>query len=327
MVLLKKLHSSSVTLPRITFQFLSFKNFIIYKMSKYPSIEDYDFQDKIGNIYDKFKLDKKQKSFKSICFPDKFTAGGKSVNIGENLKVIGTAGISSIRIGIASASTIDTSAQNLYLNSAGGNVIVNDNLHVSDNIRVAGLSTFVSNVSAGASITSVGDIVAGSSAQFKGYGTIPISGIIMWSGSVATIPSGWALCDGTSGTPDLRERFIVGAGGDNPAVAGTTGYTPGTQGGLNSVTLDSTQIPAHTHLATSTTTTTISPANVLTDVTTTTAARGTQGSTAIISITETLSATSGISTTNTIIQPNTGGGGSHENRPPYYALAFIMRTL
>ena len=251
----------------------------------------------------------------------------KSVNIGENLTVIGTAGISSIRIGIASASTIDTSAQNLYLNSAGGNVIVNDNLHVSDNIRVAGLSTFVSNVSAGASITSVGDIVAGSSAQFKGYGTIPINGIIMWSGSVATIPSGWALCDGTSGTPDLRERFIVGAGGDNPAVAGTTGYNPGTQGGLNSVTLDSTQIPAHSHVAISTTTTTISPATVLTSLTTASAARGTQGSTAIISITETLSATSGISTTTTTIQPNTGGGGSHENRPPYYALAFIMRTL
>ncbi len=250
----------------------------------------------------------------------------KSVNIGDNLTVLGTAGISSIRIGVTSVSTIDTSSENLYLNSFGGNTIVDDNLHVSSNIRVAGVSTFVSNVSAGASITSVGDIVAGSSAKFKGYGTIPINGIIMWSGSVATIPSGWALCDGTNGTPDLRERFIVGAGGDNPAVAGTVGYTPGTQGGLNEVTLTSSQIPAHTHVAISTTTTTVSPANVLTSLTTTTGARGTQGSTAIVSITENSSATSATSTTNTTIQPNTGGG-SHENRPPYYALAFIMRTL
>jgi len=42
----------------------------------------------------------------------------------------------------------------------------------------------------------------------KGYGTIPIGGIIMWNGSVA--PDGWALCDGTNETPDLRGRFIIG---------------------------------------------------------------------------------------------------------------------
>ena len=40
----------------------------------------------------------------------------------------------------------------------------------------------------------------------------PSGGIVMWSGSVASIPSGWLLCDGTNGTPDLRNRFIVGAG-------------------------------------------------------------------------------------------------------------------
>jgi microcystin-dependent protein len=253
----------------------------------------------------------------------------KSVNIGENLTVLGTAGISSIKIGIASASTIDTFSENLYLNSAGGNTIVNDNLHVSGNIRVAGVSTFVSNVSAGASITSVGDIVAGSSAVFKGYGTIPINGIIMWSGSVETIPSGWALCDGTSGTPDLRERFIVGAGGDNPAVAGTVGYTPGTQGGLNEVILTSSQIPAHTHTATGITTTTVSPASVLTSLTTTSSSfsTGVFGSTAITGITQNSSSTSATSTTTITVANNTGGGGSHENRPPYYALAFIMRTL
>ena len=40
----------------------------------------------------------------------------------------------------------------------------------------------------------------------------PSGGIIMWSGSTASIPSGWHLCDGTSGTPDLQDRFVVGAG-------------------------------------------------------------------------------------------------------------------
>ena len=43
------------------------------------------------------------------------------------------------------------------------------------------------------------------------YG-VPKGGIIKWSGAVADIPGGWALCDGTNGTPDLRNRFIVGAG-------------------------------------------------------------------------------------------------------------------
>jgi hypothetical protein len=44
----------------------------------------------------------------------------------------------------------------------------------------------------------------------------------MWSGSVATIPSGWVLCDGSSGTPDLRNRFIIGAHSDVTGVANTT---------------------------------------------------------------------------------------------------------
>lgn len=45
--------------------------------------------------------------------------------------------------------------------------------------------------------------------------------ILLWSGSVATIPWGWQLCDGTNNTPDLRDRFIVGAGnGLNPDATG-----------------------------------------------------------------------------------------------------------
>ena len=41
---------------------------------------------------------------------------------------------------------------------------------------------------------------------------MPSRGIIMWSGTAADIPTGWALCDGTGGTPDLTDRFILGAG-------------------------------------------------------------------------------------------------------------------
>jgi len=67
---------------------------------------------------------------------------------------------------------------------------------------------------------------------------IPVGLITMWSGSIASIPAGWALCNGTSGTPDLRDRFVVGAGST---------YAVGDTGGFNTITLDTTQIPSHTH--------------------------------------------------------------------------------
>ena len=40
--------------------------------------------------------------------------------------------------------------------------------------------------------------------------------IVAWSGSITTIPSGWGLCDGTRGTPDLRGRFVLGYNADQP---------------------------------------------------------------------------------------------------------------
>lgn len=64
--------------------------------------------------------------------------------------------------------------------------------------------------------------------------SFPAGGIIIWSGSSASIPSGWLLCNGTSGTPDLRDRFVVGAGST---------YAVGATGGQNTIT----SVPAHTH--------------------------------------------------------------------------------
>lgn len=74
--------------------------------------------------------------------------------------------------------------------------------------------------------------------KFTGNGVIPVGGIILWSGSIATIPSGWALCNGNNGTPNLQDRFIVGAG---------AGYQPGNTGGATSVTLSAGNLPPHTH--------------------------------------------------------------------------------
>ena len=71
---------------------------------------------------------------------------------------------------------------------------------------------------------------------------------MLWYGSVASIPSGWVLCDGNNSTPDLRERFVVGAGGNNSTVSGN-GYSVNDKGGFTDATLvsHSHTINNHTH--------------------------------------------------------------------------------
>jgi microcystin-dependent protein len=68
--------------------------------------------------------------------------------------------------------------------------------------------------------------------------TIPTGVISLWYGAIGSIPSGWYLCDGSNGTPDLRDKFIIGAG-NSYAVAAT--------GGASSATLTINNLPAHTH--------------------------------------------------------------------------------
>jgi len=63
--------------------------------------------------------------------------------------------------------------------------------------------------------------------------------IIMWSGAIGAIPTGWTLCDGTNGTPDLRDRFVVCAGGV---------YSVGDSGGANDHTLVEAEVPVRDHV-------------------------------------------------------------------------------
>jgi hypothetical protein len=55
---------------------------------------------------------------------------------------------------------------------------------------------------------------------------VPAGLIAMWHGSISSIPAGWSLCDGSNGTPDLRDRFIVGASQDNEGNASTSVFPP-----------------------------------------------------------------------------------------------------
>lgn len=69
---------------------------------------------------------------------------------------------------------------------------------------------------------------------------LPSGAVIAWHGNANSVPSGWTLCDGTNGTPDLRDKFVLGAGNS---------YAVGATGGEAEVTLTTSQMPAHTHSA------------------------------------------------------------------------------
>ena len=148
--------------------------------------------------------------------------------------------------------------------------------------------------------------------------TIPAGLISMWSGSIGSIPSGWYLCDGSNGTPNLTDRFIIGAG-STYAVNGT--------GGASTATLVTANLPAHTHTATSVVTdpghTHLSNAVGL--VSPNINWSGTGGTVYNNSnSTNTASATTGITVATT--NASTGSGTSFSILPPYYALAFIQKS-
>ena len=148
------------------------------------------------------------------------------------------------------------------------------------------------------------------------WGSAFVAGMIMmWSGSIATIPSGWLLCDGTSSTPDLRNRFIIGAFSDDSGTAKTTvtGSATQTGGSKDAIVVSHTHTitdPGHLHTFSS---------NVLVNPSST-SQTGTGGFFAGSSTPQTLTNTTGI-TVNTA-----GSSGTNANLVPYYALAFIMKS-
>lgn len=110
------------------------------------------------------------------------------------------------------------------------------------NLNLAFDKPYFLEIKVGTEVMSPRQRIAASAYAFMAENVISLpKGIItMWSGSIAAIPSGWVLCDGTNGTPDLRDRFIVGARQDEGGVA-KTNVT-----GTLSVNGDG-EIPAHSH--------------------------------------------------------------------------------
>ena len=160
-------------------------------------------------------------------------------------------------------------------------------------------------------------------------GAIPQGGIILWSGAADAIPSGFALCDGSGSTPDLRGRFVVG-------YSNTDGdYDVGDSGGNKSTTLATTNLPSHSHpIGGNTGSQNLTHNHSYVghtypgsgpeqnqsggpeDRTSFNDNKTTGNNSGNLDHSHTLPANTG----------NTGSGTAFENRPPYYALCYIMKT-
>jgi len=128
---------------------------------------------------------------------------------------------------------------------------------------------------------------------------VPKGVIVAWNGS--TPPTGWALCDGTNGTPNLKGRFILGMGQGT----GLTARSINAIGGVEKHPLTIDELPPHNH-------TLNKPVRVHT--------RSFTGSNdADKPLKDTSGNDYGLGTN------LTGGGKSHENMPPFYVLAYIMK--
>jgi len=144
---------------------------------------------------------------------------------------------------------------------------------------------------------------------------IPSGVITMWSGSIATIPFGWNLCDGTNGTPNLTDKFVVAAGATY-AVAATGGSADAV-------------VVSHTHGATSTDSGHQHNQNQRSashfGSTAGLAAGGSFPGQPELNYAPDGRNTSLASANITTSIASTGVSGTNANLPPYFALAYIMK--
>ena len=206
--------------------------------------------------------------------------------------------------------------------------------HDTDDLSEGSTNQYFTTARARASVSATGDLSYNSSnGQFSvNVPSAFVSGmIILWSGNTGNIPTGFVLCDGNNGTPNLTDRFVVGAG---------NGYSPGNSGGSQNVTLSTSQLPSHTHGDGSLVTDTASLTGAINRIS---ECFNAYGSTSGIftKVPSQFSPITGSSSPSPVAgvtidashshdvtgsTGSTGSGSSVENRPPYYALCYIMKT-
>ena len=143
---------------------------------------------------------------------------------------------------------------------------------------------------------------------------------MVWCGSISAIPDGWKLCDGSNGTPDLRNRFVIGAGSDIGShithgvgwnILGSGYYAPGNIGGEENNRLTIDNMPRHSHAQHGWT--------VYGDSSSFRHKRKTGGDG------WDATGTLGVNGLPARFTEPAGGDVPHNNLPPYYALAYIMK--
>jgi len=155
----------------------------------------------------------------------------------------------------------------------------------------------------------------GSVLKTASAGMLPSGVIVMWSGTLASIPSGWALADGTNGTPDLRDKFIYGV---------SASENPGATGGATSHSHTYSTVPLHNHSASVSTDGSHSHGNGI--IGTSSFGNFVGAGNSYLSSANT---TAGGSHTHTVTIGSTGSTNpttaTTSSLPPYYKLAFIMK--
>ena len=163
---------------------------------------------------------------------------------------------------------------------------------------VGGDATFGAGATVTGDATVEGNLTV--SGTVSGYGSVPVGTIVLWSGSANNIPDGWHLCNGADGTPDLRGRFVVGHDPrDSDYAVKKTGGEP-----THRLTVD--EMPSHRHSYT------FKGADL---------DGSWDGDNYFYDASNHYDGNG-----NTRYTDYTGGSQPHENRPPYYALCYIMRV-
>jgi hypothetical protein len=166
-----------------------------------------------------------------------------------------------------------------------------------------------------------GNVNTTSKIRQNGNALVPSGMIAIWSGIISTIPLGWTLCDGSNGTPDLRNRFIIGASSDSSAMSMTTISGSPTKTGGSKDTI----LPAHTHTGVTNTTGSHTHTTDFIDYWGDYGGwinGGGNNGLDVSTLTDPAGSHTHTSTTST---DGNATSGTNANLPPYFALAYIMK--